>query len=86
MSSRNNQERLGNNDAEASNQQSIQQETNVAQSLNFAVPTEFVDLPSKGYFIRQTIRFTVSRVWRLSTTAKEEDILFSVFDSQRRRH
>jgi len=49
-STRNNQERLGNTDVEASNQQTTQEETNTVQTLNFAVPTEFVDLPSKGLF------------------------------------
>lgn len=78
MSSRNNQERLGNNDAEASNQQSIQQETNVAQSLNFAVPTEFVDLPSKGLFYPPNHPLHgVESLEIKHMTAKEEDILSS---------
>jgi len=78
MSSRNNQERLGNNDAEASNEQSIQQESNTTQSLNFAVPTEFVDLPSKGLFYPSNHPLHgVDSLEIKHMTAKEEDILSS---------
>ena len=76
-STRNNQERLGNNDAEVSNQQSTKEE-NTAQSLNFAVPTEFVDLPSKGLFYPSSHPLHgVDSLEIKHMTAKEEDILSS---------
>lgn len=79
MSSRNNQERLGNNDAEASNEQSIQQEeTNQPQTLSFSVPTEFVDLPSRGLFYPTGHPLHGAESVEIRhMTAKEEDILTS---------
>jgi hypothetical protein len=77
-STRNNQERLGNTDAEASNQQTTQEETNTVQTLNFAVPTEFVDLPSKGLFYPDGHPLHgVESIEIKHMTAKEEDILSS---------
>lgn len=77
-STRNNQERLGNTDVEASNQQTTQEETNTVQTLNFAVPTEFVDLPSKGLFYpNEHPLHGVESLEIKHMTAKEEDILSS---------
>ena len=36
-------------------------------SLDFATPTELVDLPSKGRFIHQTIHYIIKKQLRLST-------------------
>jgi hypothetical protein len=73
MSSRNNQQRLGNTDASDA---SSQTENN--NQLSFSVPTEFVDLPSKGiYYPEDHPLHGVDSVEIKHMTAKEEDILAS---------
>ena len=74
MSSRNNQQRLGNTDASGVNSQS----ENNNNQLSFSVPTEFVDLPSKGlYYPENHPLHGVDSVEIKHMTAKEEDILAS---------
>ena len=74
MSSRNNQQRLGSTDASDVNSQS----ENNNNQLSFSVPTEFVDLPSKGiYYPEGHPLHNVDSVEIKHMTAKEEDILAS---------
>jgi hypothetical protein len=74
MSSRNNQQRLGNTDASGVNSQT----ENNNNQLSFSVPTEFVDLPSKGlYYPENHPLHGVDSVEIKHMTAKEEDILAS---------
>jgi len=73
MSSRNNQQRLGNPEAS-----DAIPETKNQNQLNFSVPTEFVDLPSKGlYYPEDHPLHNVESVEIKHMTAKEEDILAS---------
>jgi len=77
-STRNNQERLSGTESEASNQSQVQQEDSSVQTLNFSVPTEFVDLPSKGLFYPpEHPLHGVETVEIRHMTAREEDILTS---------
>ena len=74
MSSRNNQQRLGNTDASGVNSET----ENNNNQLSFSVPTEFVDLPSKGlYYPENHPLHGVDSVEIKHMTAKEEDILAS---------
>ena len=74
MSSRNNQQRLGNTDASDVNSET----ENNNNQLSFSVPTEFVDLPSKGiYYPEGHALHGVESVEIKHMTAKEEDILAS---------
>jgi hypothetical protein len=73
MSSRNNQQRLGNPEAS-----DAIPETKNQNQLNFSVPTDFVDLPSKGlYYPEDHPLHNVESVEIKHMTAKEEDILAS---------
>ena len=73
MSSRNNQQRLGNPEAS-----DAIPETKNQNQLNFSVPTEFVDLPSRGlYYPEGHPLHNVESVEIKHMTAKEEDILAS---------
>jgi len=79
-STRNNQERLDAQNVEASNQQLPPEnnETSAPQGLNFSVPTEFVDLPSRGmYYPSNHPLHGVESIEIKHMTAKEEDILSS---------
>lgn len=75
MSSRNNQQRLANNTGASD----VNSETpNNNNQLSFSVPTEFVDLPSKGlYYPEGHPLHGVDTVEIKHMTAKEEDILAS---------
>ena len=75
MSSRNNQQRLASNPGASE----VNSETpNNNNQLSFSVPTEFVDLPSKGlYYPEGHPLHGVDSVEIKHMTAKEEDILAS---------
>ncbi len=74
MSSRNNQQRLANPGASDVNSET----PNNSNQLSFSVPTEFVDLPSKGiYYPEDHPLHGVDTVEIKHMTAKEEDILAS---------
>ena len=73
MTTRNNQERLNTDAASNVDSQQTNQQT---QTLAFSVPTEFVDLPSKGqYYPREHVLHGINQVEIKHMTAKEEDIL-----------
>ena len=73
MSSRNNQDRLAQQAGNDNNDQPNQQ-----KRLAFSVPTEFVDLPSKGlYYPEGHVLHNIDQVEIKHMTAKEEDILAS---------
>jgi len=73
MTSRNNNDRFKAGDQENSSQDS---KSNTNSLLSFSVPTEFVDLPSKGlYYPEGHSLHNVSQVEIRHMTAKEEDIL-----------
>ena len=83
---RNNEERFGANplkqDASALeqlvHQQSLQETEKQAGTLNFIVPTEFVELPSKGKFYKAGHPLKDKETIEIKQmTAKEEDILNS---------
>lgn len=74
MTDRNNEERFGGLEEPPTTQQSSTQNNN----LSFVVPTEFVDLPSKGKFYPPTHPLhNKSTIEMRYMTAKEEDILTS---------
>ena len=75
MSSRNNQQRLASNPGASE----VNSETpNNNNQLSFSVPTEFVDLPSKGlYYPESHPLHGIESVEIKHMTAKEEDILAS---------
>lgn len=75
MSDRNNEERFGMPDSNLSSNVNNNTQNN---SLSFVVPTEFVDLPSKGKFYKQGHPLhNKSSIEIRFMTAKEEDILTS---------
>jgi len=80
MSSRNNRARTGTKTPKAS-APDVEENTTPppAQGLSFTVPTEFVDLPSRGlYYPANHALSGVESVEMRHMTAKEEDILASV--------
>ena len=73
MTTRNNQERLNTDAASNVDSQQTNQQT---QTLAFSVPTEFVDLPSRGqYYSKEHALHGINQVEIKHMTAKEEDIL-----------
>jgi len=78
MSSRNNQKRLDATDTPEPQQPIDNQESKKTNTLSFAVPTEFVDLPSRGlYYPAGHPLHGVESLEIKHMTAKEEDILSS---------
>ena len=77
-STRNNQKRLQAEAPPVDNPETPTKEEQQTQGLSFSVPTEFVDLPSKGlYYPEGHPLHSVDTVEIRHMTAKEEDILAS---------
>tara|TARA_Y100001938_G_C8088210_1_gene433378 strand:+ start:1421 stop:2302 length:882 start_codon:yes stop_codon:yes gene_type:complete len=77
-STRNNQKRLQTEAPPVDNPETPTKEEQQTQGLSFSVPTEFVDLPSKGlYYPEGHPLHSVDTVEIRHMTAKEEDILAS---------
>ena len=77
-STRNNQKRLQAEAPPVDNSPTPKEEEQQTQGLSFSVPTEFVDLPSKGlYYPHGHPLHSVDTVEIRHMTAKEEDILAS---------
>ena len=77
-STRNNQKRLQAEAPPVDNPPTPKEEEQQTQGLSFSVPTEFVDLPSKGlYYPNGHPLHSVDTVEIRHMTAKEEDILAS---------
>ena len=75
---RNNEERFG-AAASADPAPSLAEMTNNSSVLNFVVPTDFVDLPSKGHFYPEGHTLHKKEYIEIrQMTAKDEDILTSV--------
>lgn len=73
MTTRNNQDRIN---TEAGSNVDSQQTNQQAHTLAFSVPTEFVDLPSRGqYYPKGHALHGVSQLEIKHMTAKEEDLL-----------
>ena len=78
MSSRNNQKRLDATEAPEPQPSIDKQENKQPNTLSFAVPTEFVDLPSRGlYYPAGHPLHGIESLEIKHMTAKEEDILSS---------
>tara|TARA_Y100000593_G_scaffold12569_1_gene23131 strand:+ start:10615 stop:11487 length:873 start_codon:yes stop_codon:yes gene_type:complete len=78
MSSRNNEDRFGAPNPDTDAPLELTEETPSSSPLNFVVPTEFVDLPSRGEFYPTSHPLSgESQVEIKFLTAKDEDILTS---------